>query len=873
MLSLALKILRKTTMAPQTTRHFRKFLCRTLFILSITAAAISQEPAGISGWHENDAGVRFRIEKDYSHSLIPDVSLLDIPPDKKSKNVKEWIDENRWIKRYQINGKLCQNILPSFGSSYITYNLNRDYIHFVARAGIVDRADPNTSVTFEVYADKRLIFRAGLLTPQKPLAEINTSIPARSKQLRLITKASENKYLSRAKWVDPGFMLRGEYPEVSLVRLYAPGHNPENFVPEIFATNSSARVNSTVLSAGRGEPMDILFESPRGNPSYLVYLVPKDKHTNTSQSWEPRAGLVLQTKWARQGLRSSDRLPEFLEAFNGAAKPVGSSLVDDIHHAFGIHLLPEYETPTQGGFGFHHYKGFFKVDKNGKYRFATISHYDSYISVDDKPVVGWPGRHDVNKARRGEKQGTITLEPGVHKLEYFLCCPWREMFAVAAWKKPNEEFRVMTRTDFTGVGRFRAVSADLNEPNQVYAAFEWSPIDDFRIEQTGPCFVTMQFDTIRFDPLTRYSYRWAFDDGTTAEGETVEHVFLRPGLRKVRLEIGLQEKTLARSEHEVYVHPPWNKCFMNMNDTDSFDKVIRQRNLDKAPPNDLVNLFILADKADRPGWKELATTGLTGNLAGLVQESEDTDFIFDFGRYLLRPELKLYGKSLELFNRLRQKSNAKTSVRQQAGICEAEILTAYFGKNDQALAVLKQLPDANSIRDDLAARLALAKAQAMLGLGRTIEAVEIVEQLSASSNSAGKTNLKVKHTGLVRHARVLAENQNDPNQLDYAMANIETVITEDPAKIFSPGVNLVKLDIHLARAEFQAAFHLTERLKNLQLSDYDIAEVLARQVIASCGLKDLQKAKAVYAQLSNDYPYSPATNKAKQAIIQAIGRQ
>lgn len=219
MLSLALTIRRNTTTATQTLRYFRKFLCHVLVVLSITASAMSQEPAGTSGWHENDAGLRFRIEKDYSHSLIPDVSLLDIKPDKKSKNVKKWIDEYKWTKKYQINGKLCQNILPSFGSSFITYNLNRDYIHFVARAGIVDRADPNTSVTFEVYADKRLIFRAGPLTPQKSLAEINTAIPARSKQLRLITKASENRYLSRAKWVDPGFMLKGSYPDVSLVRL------------------------------------------------------------------------------------------------------------------------------------------------------------------------------------------------------------------------------------------------------------------------------------------------------------------------------------------------------------------------------------------------------------------------------------------------------------------------------------------------------------------------------------------------------------------------------------------------------------------------------------------------------------------------------
>ena len=279
------------------------------------------------------------------------------------------------------------------------------------------------------------------------------------------------------------------------------------------------------------------------------------------------------------------------------------------------------------------------------------------------------------------------------------------------------------------------------------------------------------------------------------------------------------------------------------------------------------------DKSARPDWKKLATNGLLGNLAGLVQESEDMDFLFDFGNYLLGPELKQYGKSLELFNRLRQKSGAKTSVRQKAGICEAEILTGYFGKNDQALAVLKQLPAADSMREELARCSILAKAQATLGLGRTNEAVELIEQLSASSDSADKAKLKIKHTGLIRHARVLADNQNDPNQLDFAMANIETVITEDPSKIFSPGLNLVKLDIHLARAEFQAAFHLTGRLKNLQLSDYDIAEILTRQVFASCGLKDMEKAKAVFARLSSDYPYNPATEKAKQAIIQAIGRQ
>jgi len=59
----------------------------------------------------------------------------------------------------------------------------------------------------------------------------------------------------------------------------------------------------------------------------------------------------------------------------------------------------------------------------------------------------------------------------------------------------------------------------------------------------------------------------------------------------------------------------------------------------------------------------------------------------------------------------------------------------------------------------------------------------------------------------------------------------------------------------------------------LQLNDYDIAQVLARQVVALCGLKELTKAKSTYAHLKKEYPSSPAIAQARQAIIQAVEQQ
>jgi len=337
--------------------------------------------------------------------------------------------------------------------------------------------------------------------------------------------------------------------------------------------------------------------------------------------------------------------------------------------------------------------------------------------------------------------------------------------------------------------------------------------------------------------------------------------------------VSLANKPLAQVVHDVYVHASWEKCLTDLSNMDFFDKVIQRRNLDKAPVQDVVNLFTLAEKADRPDWKSRATEVLTESLDRLSQVPDSADFSFDFGQYLRSAQQKRYDKALELFRRLAENPDLDTSARRRATVHQAEVLIEYFGRNQEALKLLNRLRLGRLSPDKVKRRATMAKAQALLGLGQANEAIELVQQLETPPDAAEKVKHQIKHAGLARHARLLAQDKNDPTQLDHAAANIQTIVAEDPPKAFAPNINLIKLDIFLAAGEFQAAFHLAERLKNLQLNDYDMADILARQVIASCGLKNLEKAKAVYAQLSKDYPNSPATDRAKQAIIQAAGRQ
>lgn len=847
-----------------------------VLLLCVVAAVPSRGGSALSDWHEPQAKLRFRIEKDDEYAMIPAISLLDVQPDKKSESVWKWIQKNRWTENRRVNGRLCLDALPTFSSKPIVYNLHRDIGQFVAHGVVTDGADPNTSVRFEIQNDKRTLYRSRPVTVLNPVVEINVAMPPGSQHLKLVTQSDDDKYYQWARWVDPGFVLRRQYPEISAVRICAPGYDIEDLDAVIRVTSDGSKVDSRILSAGRGEPMEIIFDTRDASPSYLVYLAPKNRSGGGASPWEPKGGLVLETKWSKKAFGSSDGLPEFSQAFKVVAEPVSASLVDDIQHTFPIHRIPDHDggdSSNKGGYGLYRYTGYFGVPRAGSYSFATISNWDSYLAVDGKLVVGWPGKHGTGGSR-GYKQGTVALSPGRHKLEYYNYSPWGTMYCLAAWKKPGEELRPMTRTDFYAVGRYRPTLADSSDADKVPVPFDWSVVDDFRAEQTGRSFVTMEFDALAppGSPPEADSCQWTFDDGTVKTGRTVEHVYLRPGLRRVRLEVRSEDKLLSRSAADVYVHCLWDKTLLSWDNAAAYDEAVKSRNLDKSPADDIVNLSILADQLERSDWKNLATAALVKNVSRLVSESDDGDFILRFGQDLLSTKIREYDKALELFGRLAAKTSLGKGITDSARVRQAETLVTYFGRYDDALNALGRQGADASAGTDTARRAVLIRAQAMLGLGKPAEAVELVARLGGDSDASGEVKRGIRHSGLLRHARLLAEIRDDPNQSDHALGMIETIIDEDPIKVFSPNVNLVILDIHLATKQFQAALYLAERLRRLQLNDYDRAEILVRQVAASCGLKDLDKARSVYVQLSSDYPYSPAVSEAKKAIMQTFGR-
>lgn len=560
---------------------------------------------------------------------------------------------------------------------------------------------------------------------------------------------------------------------------------------------------------------------------------------------------------------------------------MGKSLVDNVHHSFPIHRLVEFGSDSTGKkprLALYRYEGFFRTEEAGEYTFATASNWASHLLVDGNLVISWPGEHNYRPGIRGQKQGKISLGAGVHKLEYLNYSPWGKMFALAACKKPQEKLSLMARSDFLPVGHFVATAIGYKDlvkdggsprQGQAGASFKWQISDDWRLDQEKAALIRMRFDALKAQRDVDYSYRWKFDDGTIETGESIEHVFLRPEMRTVTLEALKNGELIAEVRQKIHVHILWDKIQLEPGNKQAFEKAISESNFEKLPIGDIVNLYAFADGLERQLWRQQAAAALVKRMDELVAESKHQYFCLELGQYLRSAPVRQYEQALKLFSRLQEKSAPNPVVRQNAMVSQAELLVQCFGKAQEALKILNQLEE-RKLDKKIVSRFRMAKAEALIALEQVEEAREILQNLRAGSEQADSIKQEVKDVGRLRAARQLADSTDDPVQLDYAMENIESIIAKNPVELLMPNLNLIKLDVHLARKEYLIAFYLAERLNKLELSNYYHSEVLVRQIKALCAIKAVDQAKVIYETIATDYPYSPAVAEARKAIVETV---
>ena len=815
--------------------------------------------------------MRFKIEQDHTYAPVPAIHLDGLEPVKQPPNNKLRIISSEERGFFRLREKIYSKGIITPTPATVLYKLKPEYSRFVALVGIDDRDRGGGSASFEVYADAEKLFESPSLNKETPPVEINVPIPPRSKRLKLVTKGARGRRRSQCGWLNAGFLRKDKPPAVSSVSVFPVGYDPSQ-LEAIIVNQKGAILPSRILWAQNGKPMDILFNSASGASVYYVYLVNKDNYQAPSWPWEPAAGLILETRQADKIDPKSHKLSGLIQAWYDEAEPVGRSMVDNVHHGAPIHRLLPFtcDAPDeQDALAMYYYTGFFRINQAGKYTFATASSWGSYVFVDGNLVVSWAGKHRVHGGLRGQQQGQIFLKPGVHKLEYLNGTVQGTMITLAAWQKPNEKLRVMTRGDFLPRGRYVATHVDLRKAPKGYAGFTWHITDDLRSQPEDCPLVAMQFAVCKPPRPGDYRYQWRFDDRTTAMGESVEKIFFRPGLWQVTLEVLKDKEVVWKVSQEVQVHAVWDKINVGLGNIASFDEAISRQNFRRIATNDLISLYGMAARANRPQWQQKAADVLSQRVDELAAELDTIDFALMMGEELCAPAVRRYDQALQLFTDLAEVLPAKTLARAQALLGRAELLLRCYGKPHQAAEILKNLEKAAWQDAETMRRIKLVQAEVLLALDNQEKAQELLISLREHPDQNNEAQVELKHLSMLCHGRLLAECKDDPLQLNYAMEKIETIIAEDPAKLFWGDLNMVKLDIHLARGEFALALHLAERVGQLNLPEEHRPALLGRQVEALCGLEDLAGAQAIYESLSKSYPYSSAIGPAKDAILGA----
>ncbi len=337
--------------------------------------------------------------------------------------------------------------------------------------------------------------------------------------------------------------IPGRHPSDGCVVTFTTGGACQPSLVDIRVISRGNIVPHRVLSIGDEDRVTVVFEARDPKAPTWVYF----GNTNASppkETYAPQAGLVLETRESGKG--SADSWERFQALLQGSPVVLGRGLARTISMGFN---------PYGRAYNYiASYTGYFHVPEFGNYEFATNSWDASFVVIDGRLVVGWPGNHDPGGVN-GEHHGEVDLAAGVHKIEYYNAISARGQGCICGWKPPGQaQWTAIPETAF--VGGHRAVAGPLERRGKAtFADFDWAITSDLGLE--GQEVTSVQFREVLPRAKKARELAWDFGDGVQGQGSKPQHVYLENGRMRVRLRVTLESGDSDEVTQTVRVQPFW----------------------------------------------------------------------------------------------------------------------------------------------------------------------------------------------------------------------------------------------------------------------------------------------------------------------------
>ncbi len=602
-------------------------------------------------------------------------------------------------------------------------------------------------------------------------------------------------------------------------------------------TTNGTPVGHQILWSSEGEPLKVLFDCSSHAAAYDVYTGPARL---TSPDWTPHAGLILETRKRAEG--EAETVAALRKICDESAPILGRSLIPEIF--LGIHP----HGPTTDFVSI--IKGTFLVKQAGQYDFATISDDASCLLVDGKVIAQWPGRHGLHEGRKGQHRGNVTLGAGPHQLEY-LNVEYGEGYTLeAAWRPPGQElFKIMPAHVFAPVATYEVTHYAPAPSSPPGARFTWQIDTHFTIG-------TATIILVSLTALSEgQSYAWEFDDGTRDTSRTVEHVFLSPGMRTVKLQVQTPEGKTTVSQ-KVLIHSQWTQEKEQPKHLFGRElKRLSHEDLRAAPVADLANVYrIAADEEALQVVRRFAALCLDRKAdfdaahAGVFPE---------MAMFLQRSDLQEYTMAEQAFRMILDSPLFTPNQKAWAALHLAGLLISSLDRVDEARNLLTRI-DVTQLSDSDKRLEKIREGDILFAEGHL--------DLARKSYSAVGTTYAPGNMGQALKQQARLETARDylrRHEYDAANQMVQCLEWETPEKRMSTEAGLVMIRIYIERKEFQRGLLLSRRLLPVAGTDIRKSEILSAIIEINLATDRISEANNTYRQLLEGYPYSEATARAK----------
>jgi len=599
-----------------------------------------------------------------------------------------------------------------------------------------------------------------------------------------------------------------------------------------------------ILSVGPGDQMTICFAAKPKLKKYFVYYDLKSTRSsrrNSGGNWQPKRGLLLESRTYRRGPINS--LAQVKRLF-AQGKLQGRTFVPNVF--FGYNPLGPPANYI------HRYVGWLICPVDGTYRFATTSDDASFLLIDDGLVVQWPGRH---RWRADAKHNApVRLTKGLHKFEYWHVNVGPYGGAVAAWQPPGaERFSVIPPQAFAPA--IRCKLADLDRSDR-------KPQPDFTFRPQGMAFFA-----------NRYSFRWIFaasmsgtsvkaddclwdfGDGCKVTGRTIEHVYLKSGTYRVTLTIRRAGRSYSIS-NRVAVNILWDRLiYARLDALDRHCDILKTYGYATVRQDLLLNALLLADRAERRDLIDGIAPLLAGRYSSCPRQDAESFIEICNRRFVQKGDPQ---QAARLLARL-ENTAEDPSTKSLLAWALAKILLHDLGQPQAAATSLQRALSAYASSAD---EEIIRKCKVLLGdtyaqLGRIEDALRLYRDAQRSAEADSATV-----GALIRSA----EDYIRRGEFDAAETALEDVEYRCPTQKILGYTPLLRARIYAARQMYPKVIRIADTLVHLNPRSNHAPALLLLKARALQKMSRSAEATNTLKQILSRYPESPEAQEARKLL-------